>query len=48
MPDRELLILTVLGAAVLLLCAAVKVYNGVFLMQQKAFAKKYAPKKGDK
>ncbi|MBQ6755679.1 MAG: hypothetical protein IJP43_01845 [Oscillospiraceae bacterium] len=38
----------IIAGVVLLLCAAVKVYNGVFLMQQKAFAKKYAPKKGDK
>ena len=37
--------IAILVGVILLICAAIKIYNGVFLLQQRAFAKKYAPKK---
>lgn len=40
--------LAILTGVLLFAFAAVKLYNGVFLLQQRAFARKYAPKKGDK
>ena len=33
------------AGVILLIFAAVKIYNGCFLLKQRAFAQKYAPKK---
>ena len=38
----------IIAGVILLICAAVKIYNGVFLLKQRAFAQKYAPKKAPK
>lgn len=38
-------VLAYVFGVLLLCCAGVKIYNGVFLLQQKSFAAKYAPKK---
>ena len=38
-------VFAIVAGVILLIFAAVKIYNGCFLLQQRAFAQKYAPKK---